>query len=360
MKPVRRALAYVRKMPGYLLILGWLVASVQAGESWRPWPFGDDKPGKPDRVIAMWTDTVLTRSDTPPVRGFGGRLMFYEGKNESPVKVEGMLVVYALDENGRDPSSARPDRKYVITPQQLPAHYSKSKIGHSYSVWIPWDEVGGMQKDISLIVRFEPKNGAPVVGDQRRLLLPGRMVPSRAAATAPPSATDIRAATGDSAAAGTDVRRTSYEAPVPAGEAIEQNDGGRSRRMSTSTIPVPMDMAARAPAGNWQQQAAQQPYAPPPPWWNRPSVSGTLPTYQPPQQPSQTASQASSNSTPPPVGYPLGRQRPLGAPPAPLSRDRAPWPQHPEGWPSAPASQPGSGCANGSPANQPNASPPQN
>ncbi|MGP8122425.1 MAG: hypothetical protein ACLP8B_18120, partial [Xanthobacteraceae bacterium] len=70
------------------------MASVQAGESWRPWPFGDDKPGKPDRVIAMWTDTVLTRSDTPPVRGFGGRLMFYEGKNESPVKVEGMLVVY--------------------------------------------------------------------------------------------------------------------------------------------------------------------------------------------------------------------------------------------------------------------------
>ena len=103
----------------------------------------------------------------------GGRLMFYEKEGE-PIKVEGTLVVYAFDENGRDPGSARPDRKYIVTQQQLPAHYSKSKIGHSYSVWIPWDEVGGVQKEISLIVRFEPKNGAAIVGEQRRLLLPGK------------------------------------------------------------------------------------------------------------------------------------------------------------------------------------------
>jgi hypothetical protein len=129
----RLALPSVRKALGGLVILGWLAASVEGG-----WPFGDDKSEKPDRVIALWSDTILTRSDTPPVRGFGGRLMFYEGKKEKPVKVDGVLVVYAFDEGGRDPNSARPDRKYVITAEQLPAHYSKSKIGHSYSVWIPW------------------------------------------------------------------------------------------------------------------------------------------------------------------------------------------------------------------------------
>ena len=85
--------------------------------------------------------------------------MFYEGKNEDPVKVEGLLVVYAFDETDRDPANAKPDRKYVFLPDQLPKHYSKSKLGHSYSVWLPWDQVGGMQKDISLIVRFEPKEG---------------------------------------------------------------------------------------------------------------------------------------------------------------------------------------------------------
>ena len=109
--------------------------------------------------------------------------MFYEGKNEEPIKVEGTLVVYAFDETNRDANNARPDRKYVITPQQLPLHYSKSKVGHSYSVWVPWDEVdGGMQKEITLIVRFQPKEKeAPaVVSDPCRQLLPGRVETARA------------------------------------------------------------------------------------------------------------------------------------------------------------------------------------
>ncbi len=106
-----------------LLLLGWLAASAAAGEPWRPWPFGEDKPCKPDRVIALWTDTVLTRSDSPPVRGFGGRLMFYEGKNEKPIKVEGTLVVYAFDENGprSEQRSARPEIRHHAgtTPRPL-------------------------------------------------------------------------------------------------------------------------------------------------------------------------------------------------------------------------------------------------
>ncbi len=106
--------------------------------------------------------------------------MFYEGKKEDPIKVEGTLVVYAFDETDRDANNARPDRKYVFTPQQLPLHYSKSKVGHSYSVWLPWDEVGGLQKEITLIVRFEPKEGAVAISDPCRQLLPGRIAPARA------------------------------------------------------------------------------------------------------------------------------------------------------------------------------------
>ena len=37
------------------------------------WPFGDDKPAKPEKVVAIWTDTVLYQSNQPSVRGFGVR-----------------------------------------------------------------------------------------------------------------------------------------------------------------------------------------------------------------------------------------------------------------------------------------------
>jgi hypothetical protein len=322
------------------MLLGWLASAVQGAESWRPWPFNDDKPGKPDRVIALWTDTVLTRTNTPPVRGFGGRLMFYEGKKESPIKVEGTLVVYAFDETGRDPDSARPDRKYVFTPEQFPAHYSKSKIGHSYSVWIPWDEVGGIQKDITLIVRFEAKNSSPIVGEQHRMLLPG-MTPPRAGenGTLPPGA--IANAMGANG-----VRRTSYEATAP-DDAAGQNSGGRPRRMTTDTISVPSDLASRPGfTGPTATPPAAQRYSPP---WSNQQRQGASPGFQSPQASSPT----SSYWTQQPTGSPLGRLRPLGAPLARLDRDRAQWPQRLEGSPSAPASQPGSNYANGSQANQP-------
>ena len=164
-----------------LLLAAWLAPAAR-GDGWPYWPFNQDKPGKPDKITTLWSDTILTQTGRPPIRGFGGRLMFYEGKNEEPVKVEGTLVVYAFDETDRDANNNRPDRKYVITPQQLPHHYSKSKIGHSYSVWLPWDEAGGMQKDITLIVRFEPKEAptAAVLSDPCRQLLPGKIAVARA------------------------------------------------------------------------------------------------------------------------------------------------------------------------------------
>ena len=124
------------------------------------WPFAtEEKPGMPNRVVATWTDTVLYQPNQTPMRGFGGRLLFYDGDKPEPIKVEGTLTVYAFDETNRDPNNAKPDRKYVFTKDQLPTHFSKSKIGSSYSVWIPWDEAGGDQKDISMIVRFTPEKG---------------------------------------------------------------------------------------------------------------------------------------------------------------------------------------------------------
>jgi len=339
------ALPNVQKALGCLLILGWLATAVEGAESWRPWPFnGDNKPGKPDRVIAMWTDTVLTRADSPPVRGFGGRLMFYEGKKETPIKVEGVLVVYAFDEIGRDPDSARPDRKYVITPEQLPAHYSKSKIGHSYSVWIPWDEVGGMQKEITLIVRFEAKNIAPVVGEQHRLLLPGKASQPRAEG----------AAIANSAGEG-GVRRTSYEATVPSENAMEQGDGRRPKRMTTTTMAVPPGMVFRpgttaAPGARpTYRSSVAPPYAPPSPSGLNRTSSG----FQVPRQATSAGSWAWKNSSPPPIGSALDRPRPPSELRAQPGRDRVPLPQRPEGSPSAPESQPGPESANGAPADQP-------
>ncbi len=139
-------------------------------------PWGEGANGRVDepfRIVAVWTDTVLSQSGKAPHRGFGGRVMFYGENQTDPAKVEGSLVVYAFDETSRDPMNVKPDRKFVFSADQLEKQYSKTKLGHSYSFWLPWDEVGGPQRQISLICRFVPKKGGALVSEQTKHILPG-------------------------------------------------------------------------------------------------------------------------------------------------------------------------------------------
>ncbi len=114
-------------------------------------------------MAVSWAETTMHQPGRPGVRGFGGRAMFFPERGDKPQKVEGSLTVYAFRENSDGTGSTKPDRKFVFTAEQLEKHYSPSKLGHSYSFWIPWSEVGGPEEQISLIARLEPKEGAVVV-----------------------------------------------------------------------------------------------------------------------------------------------------------------------------------------------------
>jgi hypothetical protein len=162
----------------FLLALSAMLAGCSSLEMNKPtfrWPWQDQEepPRAPTKVVVMWTDAVLHQPGQPPRRGFGGRLMFYNEESKHPIKVDGALVIYAFEETGKPAKSVKPDRKYVFTREQLPAHHSKSSLGHSYSVWLPWDEAGGEQKEISLIVRFVPESGPVVLSEQTKHILPG-------------------------------------------------------------------------------------------------------------------------------------------------------------------------------------------
>ena len=134
-----------------------------------------EEPAKtPGRVVAAWSEAVL-HQDGKATRGFGGRLYFYERGSQDPCRVEGQLVVYAFDENVPDELKEQYQKRYIFPAEQLARHESPSEIGASYSVWLPWDEVGGDQAEVSLIARFEPlQGGGLVVSDPARQFLPGK------------------------------------------------------------------------------------------------------------------------------------------------------------------------------------------
>jgi hypothetical protein len=174
----REAAGWPRCLPAALMCLAVAASGCTRFDLSKniPWGSHDSKPQVPTRITAVWTDTVLHQPKQPAIRGFGGRLMFYVGKGEDPVRVDGALTVYAYDDTDKsalDSESGTPTRKYVFPGQYLSKHYSKSSLGHSYSFWLPWDKLGGPQRDVSLIARFETTAGHVATSPVAHQLLPG-------------------------------------------------------------------------------------------------------------------------------------------------------------------------------------------
>ena len=131
---------------------------------------------QPQRIAVIWSADVMTMPGQPATRGFGGRLYFYNEKSIA-VPVKGELMIYGYEEPMNGPSVDKktvPDKKFKFSPEQFAERFSKSDLGASYSIWIPWDEAGGNVKRVSLIPIFKLDNEKVVYGDAAELTLPGR------------------------------------------------------------------------------------------------------------------------------------------------------------------------------------------
>jgi len=163
----------------------------------------------PHQIIPVWSDTVLHQSGRKAARGCGGRIMFYPSEGKRAVRVDGSLVVYAWDES-QQAQDRRPSRKYVFRANDLQKHYSQSKIGDSYSFWIPWDDAGGSQEELTLVARFVGRNGAEVTSAPSKVILAGAVpLPERMASE--------KKANGDRASGANahGVQQVSYETSAP-------------------------------------------------------------------------------------------------------------------------------------------------
>jgi hypothetical protein len=202
-------------------------------------------PVVPERMVATWVDTTLSTVGKKPQRGFGGKLMFFEKGTEDPVRVEGNLVVYAFDETDRPDHETHPTRKYIFPMEEFVRHESDSSLGPAYSFWLPWDEVGGQQRNISLIAKFEPKGGPVVLGEQTRHLLPGVTIDPNAGK--PMLTKTVQTDNGEQ------IRLTTYDgqsAAAVGGAAAESSIVVPSppKQMSTATIPLPKRLGEAAKA----------------------------------------------------------------------------------------------------------------
>lgn len=149
---------------------------ITTGKSaWKKLPWVGEKEPKPypnpQKMAVTWAPDVIMRTGATPTRGFGGRVFFYDEKTR-PVPVDGELAVQAFIP-GPD-GKPQVMKRYGFTAEQFTRHYSQSDLGGSYSIWIPWDALGGDETKITLIPSFRTKEGKTVSGTASIVLLPGQ------------------------------------------------------------------------------------------------------------------------------------------------------------------------------------------
>jgi hypothetical protein len=213
-----------------------LASAMPWGE--KPPAISEGKYQAPAKMVALWSPAMYNTPGKPATRGFGGRLYFYNAKNET-VPVQGQLVVYCFDDTHKTSDHKQADRRVAFTPEQFSGHFSPTELGASYSVWVPWDAVGNPQAEVSLMPIFTAATGQVVVGQQSLGLLPGPESPLQEKRVEEQVLSAKKTQDGDITRVGFDEEMT------PSG--LHQS------RLKTMSIALPQSLAERVAASRNQE-----------------------------------------------------------------------------------------------------------
>lgn len=212
--------------------------------------------GLPVEFAVVWNETVYHQPGADPVRGFGGRVFFYD-KNNQAIKVNGDLIVYGFEvDNDGVETGDTPPKKFVFRESELQSHCSDSGLGPSYSFWLPFEKVGGYRKTVSLIPNFRFPDGIVLQAEPSINGLNGRVRETEVAGTKEQTGTKSRAENSSLA------QQNNYRSGVQTANghvqhrdqtSMQRRDGADSD-IRTSTIRVPRSLARQMAAAAAQKR----------------------------------------------------------------------------------------------------------
>lgn len=128
------------------------------------------------KVLAVWTDSVLRQDDKPVAQGFTCKVYLMSAESSDPVAAPGEFTFYAFVEPPAGDATAKPpvkpEREWTFTASESAARVKKDPLGLGYSFWLPWGPPQNENRQCSLIVRFTPTGGRPVLSESTLVHLP--------------------------------------------------------------------------------------------------------------------------------------------------------------------------------------------
>ena len=129
------------------------------------------------QILCLWQQAEGRDPEGYPCKGFSGQILFLSNKAATPVQCEGDVRIYLFDDQGDTEAQAKPLRQFEFDAGSWDVHLTKTSLGPTYSVFVPYVRKGVKDANCALRVRLKPKIGPVVFSDLSNMPLNGNKKP---------------------------------------------------------------------------------------------------------------------------------------------------------------------------------------
>jgi hypothetical protein len=158
-----RAVSHHRSVVSFTFLCGLLCGCATLNFPWDKDRFAKATAQNPVvQIVCLWEPAEGRDPEGVPCRGFAGQILFLSNRHATPVEVDGDVRIYLFDNVGAAEEQSKPLRQFDFSTEAWAMHLSKSAVGPSYSLFVPYVRRGQFNPQCSLRVRLTPKAG-PVI-----------------------------------------------------------------------------------------------------------------------------------------------------------------------------------------------------
>lgn len=166
-------------MPQRLTVWLGMLACLSTGCATLNFPWDQQKVNKATpqnpvvQIICLWEQAEGRDPNGVPCRGFAGQILFLANRHAEPVEIEGDVRIYLFDNVGTTEEQSKPLRQYDFDNEAWKVHLTKTAVGPSYSVFVPYVRRGQANAQCALRVRLTPKDGPTIFSEVSSMPLKG-------------------------------------------------------------------------------------------------------------------------------------------------------------------------------------------
>lgn len=124
-------------------------------------------------ILGLWEPADGRGPDGKPRRGCAGQVLFMTRGEQSPVRIDGDIVIHQFDDVGTPEEQAKPLHTFRFDTGSWSNHFAEGSLGPSYSVFIPYMRDSPYKTVCALRIQYTSVAGKIVHSSIAKINLPG-------------------------------------------------------------------------------------------------------------------------------------------------------------------------------------------